>query len=126
MQIPQYNFAEHLRKNTHLEVQPTPVIIIDGILIFSEFELRELMDVKIFVDTDDDIRLLRRIQRDINERKRDLDSILLQYETSVRPMHLKFVEPSKRYSDIIIPHGGKNEVAQDMLISMIQRQLDLC
>ena len=121
----QYDFAEHIRKDVHLEVQPTPVILIDGILIFSEAELRELMDVKIFVDTDDDVRLLRRIQRDISERKRDLNSVLLQYETFVRPMHLKFVEPSKRYADLIIPHGGKNEVAQEMLISMIQRQLDL-
>ena len=122
--VPQYNFAEHIRSEVHLEVQPTPVILIDGILIFSEPELRDLMDVKIFVDTDDDVRLLRRIQRDISERKRDLNSVLLQYETFVRPMHLKFVEPSKRYADVIIPHGGKNEVAQEMLISMIHRQLD--
>lgn len=123
VQVPQYDFAHHIRKEEHTTVQPTPVILIDGILIFSEPELRALMDVKIFVDTDDDVRLLRRIQRDISERDRSLDSVLFQYETFVRPMHLKFVEPSKRYADVIIPHGGKNAVAQEMLISLIDKEL---
>jgi uridine kinase len=94
--------------------------LIDGILIFSEPDLLELMDVKIFVDTDDDVRLLRRLQRDIEERGRSLESVLSQYEKFVRPMHLEFVEPSKRYADIIIPRGGKNKVALEMVTALIR------
>jgi uridine kinase len=102
---------------------PREIILIDGILIFSEKELRDIMDIKIFVDTDDDIRLLRRLRRDIMERGRAIENVLTQYETFVRPMHLEFVEPSKRYADIIIPHGGENKVALDFLIAMIQSRL---
>ena len=105
--IPMYDFSEHTRKNETTTVIPTKVIIIDGILIFCELDLLNLMDIKIFVDTDDDIRLLRRLKRDIHKRKRTVESVFEQYENFVRPMHLKFVEPSKRYADIIIPKGGK-------------------
>tara|TARA_R110000868_G_scaffold37111_14_gene131633 strand:+ start:45808 stop:46425 length:618 start_codon:yes stop_codon:yes gene_type:complete len=124
VEIPIYDFAEHTRKEETLSVKPTQVILIDGILIFSEPELLELMDVKIFVDTDDDIRLLRRLKRDIMKRRRSVESVMEQYEKFVRPMHLEFVEPSKRYADVIIPRGGKNKVAREMVISLIERKLE--
>jgi uridine kinase len=98
--------------------------LVDGILIFSEKDLRKLLDIKLFVDTDDDIRLLRRIRRDILERERSLENVLNQYEKYVRPMHLEFVEPSKRYADIIIPRGGENKVARDMINAVIQERLN--
>lgn len=123
VEMPVYDFEKHIRKEETLSVTPTEVILIDGILIFSEPELREIMDVKIFVDTDGDIRLLRRLKRDITRRGRTVESVMKQYETFVRPMHLKFVEPSKRYADVIIPRGGKNKVARDMVISMIENKL---
>jgi uridine kinase len=100
------------------------VILIDGILIFSEPNLRDRMNIKIFVDTDDDVRLLRRLRRDINERGRNFDGVLDQYEKFVRPMHLEFVEPSKRYSDIIIPRGGENTVALQMVTALIRDELN--
>lgn len=121
--IPIYDFTRHIRKNETREIQPKNIILVDGILIFAEKELREMMDIKLFVDTDDDIRLLRRINRDIIERDRSLESVLEQYQKHVRPMHLEFVEPSKRYADIIIPHGGKNEVALDMVNALINERL---
>ncbi len=93
--------------------------MVEGILIFAEAELRKLFDVKIFVDTDSDVRLIRRIQRDINERGRTIESVINQYSSTVRPMHLEFVEPSKRYADVIIPEGGLNTVAMDMVIARI-------
>lgn len=124
VEVPVYDFARHIRKEDTITATPTKVILIDGILIFSEPELLELMDVKIFVDTDDDIRLLRRIKRDITQRGRTIESVMEQYENFVRPMHLKFVEPSRRYADIIIPHGGKNQIAREMVISLIERKLD--
>ena len=123
VEVPVYDFAEHTRKDETINAKPTQVILIDGILIFSEPELLELMDVKIFVDTDDDIRLLRRLKRDIQKRGRSVESVMKQYETFVRPMHLEFVEPSKRYADVIIPRGGKNKVAREMVISLIERKL---
>lgn len=123
VEIPLYDFSRHVRKEETRLVQPAGVILIDGILIFNEKELRELMDIKIYVDTDDDVRLLRRIRRDIMDRDRDLESVLDQYETHVRPMHLEFVEPSKRYADVIIPRGGENEVALDMLNALIQERI---
>jgi uridine kinase len=122
VEVPVYDFEEHTRKKETFSVTPTQVILVDGILIFSEPELLSLMDVKIFVDTDDDIRLLRRLKRDITQRGRSVESVLEQYEKYVRPMHLKFVEPSKRYADIIIPRGGKNQVAREMVISHIERK----
>jgi uridine kinase len=123
VEVPIYDFAKHVRKEETQTVYPRQIILIDGILIFSEKRLRQLMDIKLFVDTDDDIRLLRRIQRDIVERERSLEGVLSQYQKHVRPMHLEFVEPSKRYADIIIPHGGENTVAQDMVIALIMDKL---
>lgn len=124
VEIPVYDFTHHIRKEETRRAGPREIILIDGILIFSEKELRDLMDIKLYVDTDDDIRLLRRIQRDIVERDRQLENVLSQYENFVRPMHLEFVEPSKRYADIIIPRGGQNKVALDMVTALIQDRLN--
>jgi uridine kinase len=123
VEVPVYDFTAHTRKKESINAKPTQVILVDGILIFSEPDLLKLMDVKIFVDTDDDIRLLRRLKRDITKRGRSVESVMKQYETFVRPMHLEFVEPSKRYADVIIPRGGKNKVAREMVISLIERKL---
>lgn len=123
VEIPIYNFSKHIRKEETKLAEPKEVILVDGILVFTEKELRELMNIKLYVDTDDDIRLLRRIQRDIVERDRKLEHVLTQYQKYVRPMHLEFVEPTKRYADIIIPHGGENKVALDMVNALIQERL---
>ena len=123
IEVPQYDFSKHIRKEETKNVTPREVILVDGILIFSEPDLLDLMDVKIFVDTDDDIRLLRRLKRDINERGRSVESVIEQYQKFVRPMHLEFVQPSKRYADVIIPRGGKNKVALDMVLALINEQL---
>ncbi|HPM03383.1 MAG: uridine kinase [Candidatus Cloacimonetes bacterium] len=119
IEMPIYDFKNHLRSHESIMIQPTSIIIIEGILIFDNKKLRELMDIKIFVDTDADIRILRRIQRDIKERGRSLDSIIDQYLETVRPMHIEFVEPSKRHADIIVPEGGFNKIAIDMIITKI-------
>lgn len=124
VEVPKYDFSRHIRKEEKELVKPRKIILVDGILIFSEKELRDLMNVKIFVDTDDDIRLLRRIRRDTVERDRSLESVLNQYEKYVRPMHLEFVEPSKRYADIIIPRGGENEAALEMVNALINEKLN--
>lgn len=124
VEVPVYDFSQHTRKTESRTVTPTDVILIDGILIFSEPELLDLMDVKIFVDTDDDIRLLRRLKRDIRKRGRTVESVFEQYEKFVRPMHLEFVEPSKRYADIIIPRGGKNKVALEMVTALIEGKMN--
>lgn len=124
VEVPVYDFEAHTRKEETITATPSNVVLIDGILIFSEPELRKLMDVKIFVDTDDDVRLLRRLQRDIQERGRSVEGVLSQYEKFVRPMHLEFVEPSKRYADIIIPRGGKNKVALDMVSALIRGKMN--
>ena len=121
--LPVYDFSSHSRTNQTIHLEPQPVIIVEGILIFSEPNLRELFDVKLFVDTDNDIRFIRRLQRDIAERGRTMDMVVQQYLTTVRPMHLEFVEPSKRYADVIIPEGGLNEVAMDMVIARIESLL---
>ena len=105
-------------------MQPAPVIVLEGILIFAEAELCELMDIRVFVDTDADVRILRRIVRDVKERGRSLDSVISQYLTTVKPMHEQFVEPSKRRADIIIPEGGENVVALDMLIQRVRKHLN--
>ena len=120
VEIPVYDFKVHNRRPETLHVDPQPVILVEGILIFADKRLRDLMDVKIYVDADADIRLLRRLARDINERGRSLQSVIDQYIATVRPMHLEFVEPSKRYADVIIPEGGFNEVAIDMVASRLR------
>jgi len=122
-QIPVFDFTQHLRLEETILVRPQPIILVEGILIFSEKELRNLLDIKIFVDTDADIRFIRRLKRDIEERGRSAESVITQYLTTVRPMHLKFVEPSKRYADVIIPEGGYNWVAIDMIADRIRSML---
>jgi len=117
---PVYDFTTHTRRNETETVEPRPVVIIEGILVLAESALRERMDIKIYVDAADDIRLMRRIRRDLEERGRTIEGILQQYERTVRPMHLEFVEPSKREADLIIPRGGHNRVAIQMLMSRIR------
>ncbi len=117
---PVYSFVEHNRTSETVSVKPSKVIIIDGILIFENKELRDLMDIKVYVDTDADIRLARRILRDVRDRGRSMESVITQYTTTVKPMHEEFVEPSKRYADVIIPEGGFNSVAVSMLIQNIR------
>ncbi|MCF7912010.1 MAG: uridine kinase [Candidatus Cloacimonetes bacterium] len=123
VQMPEFDYITHLRSETTNEIKPAKVIILEGILIFENKELRELLDIKIFVDTDADLRILRRVERDLKERERSLVSILSQYRNTVRPMHLEFVEPSKRFADIIIPIGAHNSVAIDMIIRSIKQKL---
>jgi uridine kinase len=123
--VPVYDFTQHTRSATTIEITPRPVIIVEGILIFADPELREAFDIKVFVDTDPDVRVLRRILRDLTERGRSLESVRKQYLETVKPMHEAFVEPSKRYADIIIPEGGHNTVAISLLISRIERELKL-
>jgi uridine kinase len=118
--LPIYDFKTHTRTKETYRVNPKAIIMVDGILIFAEKELRELLDVKIFVDTDSDLRFIRRLQRDIKERGRTTESVILQYLATVRPMHLEFVEPSKRYADIIIPEGGMNEVAMELVVARLE------
>jgi uridine kinase len=120
---PIYNFTTHSRLQDTRHLDPKDIIIIEGILIFAERELRELMDIKVFVDTDADERLLRRIRRDTIERGRSIESVMHQYMSTVKPMHLEFVEPSKRWADIIIPRGGDNLVAIDMIAVKIKTML---
>jgi uridine kinase len=123
IELPVYDFKNHTRTSQTIHIEPQPVILVEGILIFAEPELRSLFDVKIFVDTDPDLRFIRRLQRDIAERGRTAESVIQQYITTVRPMHLEFVEPSKRYADIIIPEGGLNAVAMDMVVARVQALL---
>lgn len=124
VQVPIYDFANHSRTNQSFTVNPRRVVLVEGILIFTEQVLRELFDIKIFVDTDSDLRFIRRLQRDISERGRSRESVVQQYLTTVRPMHLEFVEPSKRYADVIIPEGGFNTAAMDMVVSRIESLLN--
>ena len=120
---PVYDFSEHNRSDDLLEIKPAPVILVEGILIFASQELCDLLDIKVFVDTDADVRILRRIMRDVKKRGRTLDSVVTQYLTTVKPMHEQFVEPSKRKADLIIPEGGKNQVALDMLVWRVNSHL---
>jgi uridine kinase len=120
---PVYDFTRHSRKQETVRLDPRPALIVEGILIFENRALRELLDVKIFVDTDADIRFIRRMARDIRERGRTMDSVVSQYMATVRPMHMEFVEPSKRYADVIIPEGGHNEVGIDLVIQKIRSLL---
>ena len=124
IECPVYDFAQHNRSNETIPVVPKSVIIVEGILIFENKPLRDLMDIKIFVDTDADVRLCRRIKRDVNKRGRTLESVLTQYQETVKPMHEKYVEPSKRFADIVVPEGGKNLVALDMIMGRIMRHLE--
>ena len=119
-ELPVYDFTRHVRRPETMPVQPGSAIIVEGILIFADRELRSLMDVKVFVDTDSDIRFIRRLQRDIAERGRTVPSVIEQYLATVKPMHEEFVEPSKRYADLIVPEGGHNQVAVDMLLTLIR------
>ena len=120
---PEYDFVTHLRRDEPTRVEPADVVVIDGILLFVDDRIRELCDVKVFVDADADIRLIRRIERDTNVRGRPLDEIIEQYLSTVQPMHLQFVEPSKRYADVIVPRGGHNAIAIEMIVAKIQRRL---
>lgn len=121
---PIYDFGQHTRKNETVTVYPRRIIILEGILILYDEEIRNLCDIKIFVDTDSDVRVIRRIKRDIKERGRSLDSVIEQYMNTVRPAHLQFVEPTKKYADIIIPEGGYNEVAIDIIAAKINSILN--
>lgn len=123
VEVPIYDFASHSRTNKTFTVQPRSVILVEGILIFTEAALREMFDVKIFVDTDSDLRFIRRLERDIAERGRTTESVIRQYQLTVRPMHLEFVEPSKRYADVIIPEGGHNTAALDMVVARVEALL---
>ena len=121
---PVYDFTVHNRSDEVLRIVPQRVIIVEGILIFAEESLRDLMDIRIFVDTDADVRLCRRIKRDVNKRGRSLESVLTQYQTTVKPMHEAYVEPSKKYAHLVVPEGGKNLIALDMIVGSIQRRLE--
>ena len=123
VKVPLYDFTTHTRKATTVAVEPRKVILVEGILILAEKSLRELMDIKVFVDTDADIRFIRRLQRDVTDRGRTVESVIRQYTDTVRPMHLEFVEPSKRYADVIIPEGGFNLTAIDMIVARVKAMI---
>ena len=123
IEVPIYDFSTDSRTGRTFRVEPHRVVLVEGILIFTDAALRELFDIKIFVDTDSDIRFIRRLERDITERGRTTESVIKQYQATVRPMHLEFVEPSKRYADIIIPQGGFNIAAMDMVVASIEALL---
>lgn len=123
VQIPNYDFASHTRMSRTTQIQSKSVILVEGILIFVEPALRDLFDMKIFVDTEGDIRFIRRLSRDIKQRGRDTESVIKQWLSTVKPMHEKFVEPSKHWADIIIPRGGRNSVATDLVVTKIEQIL---
>lgn len=123
VEVPVYDFVHHRRKSETLRMEPRRVVLVEGILLLAEPQIRELLDFRIYVDTDSDVRLKRRILRDIHERGRDLDDVLRQYMTTVRPMHLEFVEPSKRWADVIVPEGGENRVALEMVSARVEQLL---
>ncbi len=124
VEVPVYDFTRHVREEETRTLHPRPVMLVEGILVLAEESLRRQMDVKLYVDTDADLRFIRRLRRDISERDRTLDSVVEQYLDDVRPMHLEFVEPSKRYADLIIPEGGFNTVALDAVVAQVERLLD--
>lgn len=124
VEVPVYDFALYVRTEQLKQIEPRPVILVEGILIFVDKALREKMDLKIYVDTPDDLRFIRRLQRDVLERDRSVDQVIEQYLATVRPMHLEFVEPSKRHADVIIPHGGRNLKGIQMVVAQIQRMLE--
>jgi uridine kinase len=120
---PTYDFARHTRAEAVVRLAPREVVIVDGILLFAEARLRALFDIRLFVDVDDDIRFIRRLRRDVNERGRTVEGVIRQYLDTVRPMHLEFVEPSKRYADVILPEGGHNQVGIDMIVARVLMEL---
>ena len=120
---PVYDFTTHSRTDETRRIEPNPVVIVDGILILAEPELRELMDIRVFVETDSDLRFIRRLLRDTQERGRSVDSVIRQYQETVRPMHLEFVEPSRRHADVIVPFGRENRVAISMLVARLRAQV---
>ena len=120
---PVYSFEESVRTDETITVDPAPIILVEGILVLAEVAVRELLDAKLYVDADDDIRFIRRLERDVAERSRSLESVIDQYTSTVRPMHYSFVEPSKRYADVIIPRGGKNDIAISMVVADIKERL---
>ena len=120
---PVYDFTVHNRSDATQRIEPSRIIIVEGILIFENEALRNLMDIRIFVDTDADIRLCRRVKRDVNKRGRSLESVLTQYQETVKPMYEKYVEPSKKYAHILVPEGGKNTIAQEFIISLLEKHL---
>ena len=120
---PVYDFTVHNRSDATQRIEPSRIIIVEGILIFENEALRDLMDIRIFVDTDADIRLCRRVKRDVNKRGRSLESVLQQYQQTVKPMYEKYVEPSKKYAHILVPEGGKNTIAQEFIISLLEKHL---
>ena len=121
---PVYDFTVHNRSDATQRIEPSRIIIVEGILIFENEALRDLMDIRIFVDADADIRLCRRVKRDVNKRGRSLESVLSQYQQTVKPMYEKYVEPSKRYAHILVPEGGKNTIAQEFIISLLEKHLE--
>lgn len=123
IEAPQYDFNRHTRSDETIAIEPLPVVVVEGILVFAIPEVREMFDIKLYVDTDSDIRAFRRIRRDMRERGRDFEDIRRQYYETVRPMHLEFVEPSKRWADVIVPEGGNNHIALDLIISRLKRFL---
>lgn len=123
IQKPTYDYPAHTRAARTVDVRPGEVIVVDGILLFADPRLRPLFDIKIFVDVDDDVRFIRRLQRDVTERGRTLDDVVRQYLGSVRPMHLEFIEPSKRYADIILPEGGHNRIGVEMILARVELEL---
>lgn len=123
VELPVYDFVSHRRTAVSRRIEPRPVVLVEGILLFAEPEIRELLDFKVFVDTDADVRLVRRIRRDLTERGRAVGDVLRQYMGTVRPMHLEFVEPSKRYADVIVPEGGENRVALEMVVARVEQLL---
>ena len=123
IEAPTYDFKAHRRAPTTRRIEPTPIVVVEGILLFSDAPLRETLDLKIFVDTDADVRVLRRVRRDMEKRGRSFESVRDQYYKTVRPMHLQFVEPSKRWADVILPEGGDNTVGLDLLVSKVRSVL---
>jgi uridine kinase len=123
VEVPKYDFSCHRRKDNTRRVEPAPVVIVDGILVLADPELRELMDIRVYVETDPDMRFIRRLLRDTRERDRTVQSVVEQYRGSVRPMHLEFVEPSRRHAHVIVPFGGENEVAVRMLVARLTERL---
>lgn len=124
IEMPTYDFTEHTRSDKTVHIEPSDIIILEGILVLASEAIRNLMDIKIYVDTDDDIRFIRRLERDIKERGRSLDSVINQYLSTVKPMYHQFIEPTKRYADIIVPEGGENDVAIDMLTTKVKSILN--